>query len=360
MDSTHRPANEHPYDDSRMSRREFNRWLGVAALGATRSIPDTERRITGNPILPMTAAPSDLCFISAIQLASMIRDRKVSAREVMQAHLAQIERVNPTVNAIVTLVADRAMADATAADDDLAHGRSRGPLHGLPIAHKDLVATKGIRTTQGSPFFRDFVPTVDAPIITLERNAGALTVGKTNTPEFGAGSHTFNTVFGATKNPYDVTRTCGGSSGGAAVALACGMAPIADGSDTGGSLRNPAAFCNVVGFRPTPGRVPSDGASWSPLSTAGPMGRTVADVALYLSVLAGPNPSNPLTLFDDPARFAGALDANVKGARVAWFKGLDGVPFEAEIRRVIDANRAVFEGLGCTASHASSCSNIAL
>ena len=352
MDSTHRPANEHPYDDSRMSRREFNRWLGVAALGATRSIPDTERRITGNPILPMTAAPSDLCFISAIQLASMIRDRKVSAREVMQAHLAQIERVNPTVNAIVTLVADRAMADATAADDDLAHGRSRGPLHGLPIAHKDLVATKGIRTTQGSPFFRDFVPTVDAPIITLERNAGALTVGKTNTPEFGAGSHTFNTVFGATKNPYDVTRTCGGSSGGAAVALACGMVPIADGSDTGGSLRNPAAFCNVVGFRPSPGRVSAGRVTWSPLSTSGPMARSVADVALFLSVLAAPDLHNPLVLADDPKRFAGRLDRDVKGTRIAWYRGLGGLPFETDVRRAVDGARHVFESLGCAVEEA--------
>src|SRR6185436_17581013 len=174
-------------------------------------------------------APSDLCFTPAIELAAMIRSKKVSAREVMQAHLAQIERVTPAVNAIVTHVADRAMADAAAADEELARGRPRGPLHGLPIAHKDLVATKGIRTTQGSPFFRDFVPDADAPIITLIRTAGALTVGKTNTPEFGAGSHTFNTVFGATTNPYDLTRSCGGSSGGAAVALACGMVPIADG-----------------------------------------------------------------------------------------------------------------------------------
>src|SRR5690349_10380528 len=163
----------------------------------------------------------------------MIRAKQVSAREVMQAHLAQIERVNPQVNAVVTLVADKAMADATAADEELARGKARGPLHGLPIAHKDLVATKGIRTTQGSPFYRDFVPDADAPLITVIRNGGAITLGKTNTPEFGAGSHTFNTIFGATKNPYDLTRTCGGSSGGAAVGLACGMFPIADGSDTG-------------------------------------------------------------------------------------------------------------------------------
>jgi amidase len=171
------------------------------------------------------------------------------------------------------------MSAAARADEVLARRGSIGPLHGLPVAHKDLVDTAGIRTTQGSPFYRDTVPTRDALIVTRMRAAGAVTVGKTNTPEFGAGSQTFNTVFGATRNPYDLTKTCGGSSGGAAVALACGMVPLADGSDTGGSPRNPAAFCNVVGFRPSPGRVPRESGSWSPLSVSGPMARTVADAA---------------------------------------------------------------------------------
>ena len=297
-------------------------------------------------------APNDLCFTPATELAAMIRSKKVSAREVMQAHLAQIERVNPSVNAIVTLVADRAMSDAAAADDELARGKPRGPLHGLPIAHKDLVATKGIRTTQGSPFFRDHIPDADAPIITLIRKGGALTVGKTNTPEFGAGSHTFNPVFGATKNPYDLTRSCGGSSGGAAVSLACGMVPIADGSDTGGSLRNPAAFCNVVGFRPSPGRVSAGRNTWSPLSTSGPMARSVADVALFLSVLAAPDSHSPTALTDDPSRFAGRLDRDFKGARIAWYKDLGGIPFEPEIRRVIGETRHVFESLGCVIEEA--------
>ena len=166
-----------------------------------------------------------------------------------------------------------------------------GVLHGLPVAHKDLVETAGIRTTRGSPFYRDYVPTSDALIVTRMRAAGAITCGKTNTPELGAGSQTFNSVFGATRNPYDLTKTCGGSSGGAAVALACGMVPIADGSDTGGSFRNPAAFCNVVGFRPSPGRVPSESSSWSPLSVSGPMARSVADVALFLSAIAGHEPA---------------------------------------------------------------------
>src|SRR5262245_59005816 len=171
--------------------------------------------------------------------------------------MAQIERVNSKVNAIVTLTAERALAEAEAADATLARGETVGPLFGLPMAHKDLLPTRGIRTTWGSPIYRDHVPEVDALLIERLRGAGAITIGKTNTPEFGAGSQTFNPVFGATLNPYDLSRTCGGSSGGAAVALACGMMPIADGSDMGGSLRNPASFCNVVGLRPSRGRFPT-------------------------------------------------------------------------------------------------------
>jgi amidase len=336
--------------DRPITRRDFNRLLGAAVLTTGASVDGVGHLTTTLP--EPTVPPSDLCYTSAIELAGMIRAKKVSAREVMQAHLAQIERVNPQVNAVVTLVADKAMADATAADEELARGKVRGPLHGLPIAHKDLVATKGIRTTQGSPFYRDFVPDADAPLITVIRNGGAITLGKTNTPEFGAGSHTFNTIFGATKNPYDLTRTCGGSSGGAAVGLACGMFPIADGSDTGGSLRNPAAFCNVVGFRPSPGRVSASGASWSPLSTGGPMARSVADVAFFLSVLARPDLRNPLALSDDPARFAGRLDRSFKGTRLAFYRDLGGIPFEPEIRRVIGDTRRVFESLGCSVEEA--------
>jgi amidase len=331
-----------------ITRRDFSRLLGAAALGISAGHINGE----AERMAEHSAAPDDLSFPPAVDLAAMIRAKKVSSREVMQAHLAQIARVNPAVNAVVTLVADRAMADAAAADEELAKGKPRGPLHGLPIAHKDLVATKGIRTTQGSPFFRDFVPDADAPIITLIRKGGALTVGKTNTPEFGAGSHTFNTVFGATKNPYDLTRTCGGSSGGAAVSLACGMVPIADGSDTGGSLRNPAAFCNVVGFRPSPGRVSAGRTSWSPLSTSGPMARSVADAALLLSVISAPDTRNPTVITDDPARFRARLDRSFKGTRVAWFKDLGGIPFEPSIRQVVDGNRRVFESLGCVVEEA--------
>src|SRR5438045_7387676 len=241
---------------------------------------------------------SDLCFLTAVELAERIRRRDVSVTEVVRAHLAQIERVNPKVNAIVTLTAERALDDARAKDAAFARGEAPGPLFGLPVAHKDLVPTRGIRTTFGSPIYRDHVPDVDGLIIERLRAAGAVTSGKTNTPEFGAGSQTYNEVFGATLNPYDPAKTCGGSSGGAAVALACGMVPIADGSDSGGSLRNPANFCNVVGFRTAPGRVPvyPRGDAWLLLGVEGPMARTVQDVAMMLAAISGPDPRSPISI----------------------------------------------------------------
>ena len=220
---------------------------------------------------------------TAVELARMIRDREVSAREVLDAHLGRIDRWNPIVNAIVTRTTDLALEPAPRElDEALARGEEPGPLHGLPIAHKDLVDTAGIRTTYGSPIYADNVPDVDEPFVARLRAAGSVLVGKTNTPEFGAGSHTFNPVFGPTRNPYDPSRSAGGSSGGAAAALATGMVPIADGSDLGGSLRNPASFCNVVGFRPT-----LDDPDPRELSVDGPMARTVPDVALLWSAMSG-------------------------------------------------------------------------
>lgn len=295
-----------------------------------------------------------LCFSSAVELARLIRTKKLSAREALAAHLKQIERVNPKVNAIVTLVAEMAAAAAAKADEKQARNERLGPLHGLPVAHKDLVETRGIRTTFGSPLYKDNVPTEDDVIVERLRNAGAITIGKTNTPEFGAGSQTFNPVFGATLNPYDLTKTCGGSSGGAAVALACGMVPVADGGDTGGSLRNPAAFCNIVGFRPSVGRVPRPKAAfgWSTLSTSGCMGRSVADLALGLSAMAGPDPLTPLSIGEPGERFARPLGRNFKGTRVAWFKDLGGVPFDPRVRSIVDGHRKTFEALGCIVEQA--------
>ena len=348
MDSQHSHSGD-THDDrpGLMTRRTFGRVLGAGAAAAPLHTPGTGANSGQGGATVPTSRTDEICDLSAVDLAARIRRKELSAREVLSAHLARIERINPKVNAIVTLVADRASADAAGADEQTARGTALGVLHGLPVVHKDLVDTAGIRTTRGSLFYRDNVPTRDALIVTRIRAAGAITCGKTNTPELGAGSQTFNSVFGATLNPYDLTKTCGGSSGGAAVALACRMVPIADGSDTGGSLRNPAAFCNVVGFRPSPGRVPGEGNSWSPLSVSGPMARSVADVALFLSAIAGPDPRNPLYHGEDGARFRAALDRNFKGVRVAWWQGLGGIPFEADIRRVVDANRRVFETLGC-------------
>jgi amidase len=297
---------------------------------------------------PPGRAP-ELCLLTAVEMSRRLRSRDLSARDLLEAHLRQIERVNPKVNAIVTMVADQARAQAKLADEAAARGKFLGPLHGLPIAHKDLVDTRGIRTTYGSPIFKDHVPAQDALLITRIRRAGAVTLGKTNTPEFGAGSQTFNPVFGATRNPYDLSKTCGGSSGGAAVALACGMLPIADGSDMGGSLRNPAAFCSVVGFRTSPGRVPRvpSTSSWNTLSVLGPMARTVADATLLLSAIAGPDPRSPLSIHDPGARFAQPLGRDFKGVRVAWLPNFAGLPFDRRVRAVFNSRRKAFASLGC-------------
>jgi amidase len=297
---------------------------------------------------------SDLCFLTAVELADRIRRRDLSVTDVVRAHLTQIERVNPSMNAIVTLTAERALADAKAKDAEMARGAEIGPLFGLPVAHKDLVPTKGIRTTFGSPIYRDHVPSEDGLIVERLRAAGAVTLGKTNTPEFGAGSQTFNEVFGRTLNPYDSSKTCGGSSGGAAVALACGMVPIADGSDTGGSLRNPAAFCNVVGLRTSPGRVPvwPRELAWSALSVQGPMARTVADVALLLSAIAGPDPRSPIAIAEPGHRFRRPLERDFRGVRIAWSHDLGGLPIDRRVTTAIEPHRKVLESLGCVVEEA--------
>lgn len=297
---------------------------------------------------------SDIYFLTGTEMARLIRTRQLSAREVMVAHVERIQRVNPGVNAIVTLTAEQAIKDAKRADERQAHGEQPGPLHGLPVAHKDLIETKGIRTTFGSTLFADYVPAEDAIIVERLRRAGAITVGKTNTPEFGAGSQTFNRLFGATLNPYGTAKTCGGSSGGSAVALACGMVPIATGSDMGGSLRNPAAFCGVVGLRPAPGRVPAKafGLAWSPLAVEGPMARTVADIALMLSVIAGPDPRSPIAIDEPGVRFTAPLDREFQGVRVAWFRDLGGIPFDRRVLEAVNAQRKTFEDLGCIVDEA--------
>jgi amidase len=293
----------------------------------------------------------DLCLRPATELAAMLRAREISARELLDAHLDRIKRLNPAVNAVVTLDAEGARAAADAADAALTAGADVGPLHGLPVAHKDTHATGGMRTTWGSPLHPETVPLRDELVVARLGAAGAIRVGKTNVPEFAAGSHTFNPLFGATHNPYRHGLSAGGSSGGAAAALAAGFVPLAEGSDMGGSLRNPAAFCNVVGLRPTPGRVPTWPATmgWSQLSVQGPMGRTVADVALQLSVLAGPDPRVPISLSDDPAGFAAPLPERLDGLRVAWTPDLGGrVTVDPAITAVLAPSVGVLESLGAS------------
>jgi len=297
----------------------------------------------------------ELCFTPARKLARMIRARRVSATEVVKAFIAQTERVNPKVNAIVTFRPEQALQEARRLDARLARASARrgaagfGPLAGLPIAYKDLVDTAGVRTTYGSPIYRDHVPAHDALLVERLRAAGAITIGKTNTPEFGAGSQTFNPVFGATLNPYDTARTCGGSSGGAAVAVACGMLPFADGSDLGASLRNPGNFCNVVGLRPSPGRVPAWPAvnAWAPLAVQGPIARTVEDAAFLLSAMAGPDRRAPLSIEEPGARFARPLARDFRKVRVAWSRDLGGLPVDARVTRALAGARGVLTSLGC-------------
>jgi len=294
---------------------------------------------------------TDLCFTPARKLAALVRGRKLSVTEVMKAFIAQIERVNPKVNAIVTFIPELALKKARELDRKK---KPVGPLAGLPIAYKDNVPTKGIRTTSGSPIYKDNVPKEDHLIVERLTAAGAITLGKTNLPEFAAGSHTFNLVFGATLNPYDTTKSAGGSSGGAAAAVACGMLPFADGGDLAASLRNPGNYCNVVGFRPSPGRVPSWPApnAWNMMGVLGPIARTVDDTAFLLSAMAGPDRRAPLSISEPGAVFARSLRRKFKGVRVAWSRDLGGLPMDPRVTAVLEKQKQIFKDLGCIVEEA--------
>jgi amidase len=296
-------------------------------------------------------AHSDLCFLPATELGRLYRARRVSPLEVMQAVLARIDAVNPTVNAYVTVARESALAEARRATRLLSRRPATlPPLHGVPVSIKDLFATKGIRSTWASLIYKDYVPDTDDLVVQRLKVAGAIVVGKTNTPEFGAGGNTVNALFGATRNPWNPALSCGGSSGGAAVAVATGMGPIAQGSDLGGSLRVPAAFSGVVGFRPTPGLVPSHprALAWDTLGVIGPIARTVADIALMLSAMAGPDDRVPLSYDVDTSQFIRAVRApSIKGWKVAWTPDLHGLmPVDEEICRVAHDAMKVFRGLG--------------
>ena len=297
----------------------------------------------------MTTTMTIDCFSSARDMLAAVRSKEISARELMELHLARIDRVNGAINAIVSLDVDRAKAGALAADERLARGEKIGALHGLPFAFKDTHQVGGWRSTSGSPLREHHVPDADELIVERIRGAGAITIGKTNVPEWAAGSHTFNPIFGTTVNPYDPTRSAGGSSGGAAAALASGMVSLADGSDMGGSLRNPASFCNVVGLRPSPGRVPQwpVANAWEATEVQGPMARNVADLALLLSVISGPSSRVPLALETPGAEFARPLRDELTGVRVALSADLHGA-FEVdnEVAAVLHAQRGVFTDAG--------------
>jgi len=292
--------------------------------------------------------PEELHWRTARELARAIRDRELSAREVVAAHLERIAEVNPRLNAIVTLDGERALAEADLADARIARREPLGPLHGLPVAVKDLENTAGMRTTYGSRLFADHVPASDALMVARLREAGAIIVGKTNTPEFGVGSHTFNEVFGVTRNPWALDRSAGGSSGGAGAALAAGMIPIADGSDHGGSIRNPSSFNNVVGLRPTPELVPSPepGEVWDPSAVLGPMARSVEDLSLMLAAIAGPDHRAPLS-HGDPAAFLAAPEpSRLAELRIGWWPDVGGLPIEPEVAAVMDQARERWRACG--------------
>lgn len=276
----------------------------------------------------------ELCLLTATEMLGQLRTRDISCSELLAAHISQIESLNPKINAIVTRTFEYATDRARELDKSSCPDT---PLRGLPIAHKDLLPTQGIPTTFGFPRYKEFVPQNDAWVVARMKAAGAITVGKTNVPEFGAGSHTFNRVFGATKNPYDQSLTVGGSSGGAAAALCTRMVPLADGSDTGGSLRNPAAFCNVVGFRPSPGRIPSgpNGDSWTDLSQLGPMARTIDDTALLFSVMAGPHQRAPRMLETPGKAFRTVVPTQLQGLRIAYTEDFGHLPVERPIRETL-------------------------
>jgi amidase len=311
--------------------------------------------VTANAASTKSGRINELCYLSVRELTGLLRARRLSARELMQAHLETIQLWNPRVNAIVAKLDDEAcLAAADAADARFARGEPLGALHGLPWAFKDLDPAVGFPWTRGSTIFKEDRPTTDSVLVQRLRQAGVVPIGKTNTPEFGMGSQTYNNVYGTTFNPYDLTKTAGGSSGGAGAAVASGMLPGADGSDLGGSLRNPGNFNNVVGFRSTVGLVPTAPGllPFLGFSVKGPIARSVPDVALLLAAMAGPDVRDPGCTPSDPTVFSAPLQGSFKGVRVAWCPDLGGLPLDPRVRTVLESQRHVFESIGCIVEEA--------
>jgi Asp-tRNA(Asn)/Glu-tRNA(Gln) amidotransferase A subunit family amidase len=301
------------------------------------------------------------CDLTATQARALIGAKALAPSELLESCIGRIEAVDHAVNAMVTRDFAPARLAARAADEAVARGLDLGALHGLPFGVKDLEETAGLRTTFGSELFGDHVPTADDAAVAALRRAGAIVIGKTNTPEFGAGANTRNRVHGATGNPFDPTRSAAGSSGGSAVALATGMVPLATGSDTGGSLRNPAAFCGVVGFRPTPGLVPNARAlrGWSPLGVLGPMARDVADAGLMLSAMASDSAADPLATtvtgrrVRRPEDFARPAPVDLSSLRVAFTPDFGFAPTERQVREVFERKTAGLRRIFACAEDAS-------
>ncbi len=294
---------------------------------------------------------NDLGFMTARDLVAAVKKKTLSPVEIIESILKRIEQVNPKVNAYCTVAGEMAREEAKKAEAKVVRSEALGPLHGVPVSIKDLTPTAGIRTTSGSKIFEFFVPQEDALVVQRLKAAGAIVIGKTNTPEFGAGANTYNAVFGATRNPWKLSHTCGGSSGGAAVALACGLAPLASGTDLGGSLRIPASFCGVVGFRTSPGVVPDFPKllAWDTLSVGGPMARTVGDTAIMLAAVAGQDDRCPLSFPVDGRAFISAVErADIRGLRVAWSPNLRLTQVDREVLSVAEAAARRFAELGCT------------
>jgi len=311
-------------------------------------MPDKSSAVTHDHV---SGCASEIVMMDGCALANAIHSRQLSCVEVMTAYLDHIEDINPHVNAIVALEdGDSLVAQARVSDEQLARGESIGWLHGFPFAVKDLVPVKGLRMTMGSPILKDFIPAADSVMAKRLRRAGAIFIGKTNTPEFGLGSNTYNPVYGITRNAYDQSRSAGGSSGGAAVALALRMLPVADGSDYGGSLRNPAGWNSVFGFRTSYGRIPQDGRdAWLPsMGVLGPMARNVRDLAMLLAVQAGYDDRVPLSMTADPSLFHADLERDFKGIRIAWLRDFNGeVPYEPGVLELCEHALKTFEAMGC-------------
>ncbi len=300
-------------------------------------------------------ADSDLVFTPAWRLRQLVGEKAVSTVELTELFLRRIEELNPRLNAYLTIVADQALASARVAEAAVQRGGELGPLHGVPIGIKDLVSTKGVRTTRGSLVYKEFIPDQDEVIVQRIRSAGAIVLGKTNTPEFGHLGTSENLLGDACRNPWDTTRTSGGSSAGAAAGLAAGLHPLAQGGDGGGSIRIPASMCGVYGIKPTQGRVPRPyqvPGGWGTFTQNGPLAHTVRDAAVLLQVLAGPDPSDPTAILEKPPDFLASLDHGLKGMRIGWSPDLGSVPVDTEVRRTTEAATGVFSELGATVEEA--------